>query len=94
MMTEERKAKVARRLRRIEGQIRGIIGMVEQGRYCMDVLSQTAAAVAALHGVEDLVMKSHLETCVAEALRSGDEDGRRRKIDEVVQAVGRVRRHG
>ncbi len=94
MMSEERKAKVAGRLRRIEGQIRGIIAMVEQGRYCMDLLSQTAAAVAALRGVEDLIMKSHLETCVAEALRSGDEDGRRKKIDEVIQAVGRVRRHG
>jgi DNA-binding FrmR family transcriptional regulator len=88
------KARVAARLRRVEGQIRGIIGMVEQGRYCMDLLAQTSAAIAGLRGVEDLVMRSHLETCVAEALRSGDESTQKKKVDEVIAAVGRVRRHG
>ena len=93
-MDNDTRARVAGRLRRIEGQVRGIIGMVDDGRYCMDVLAQTSAAIAGLRGVEDLVMKSHLETCVAEALRSGDEGARRKKIDEVIEAVGRVRRHG
>jgi DNA-binding FrmR family transcriptional regulator len=94
MMSHDHKTRVERRLRRIEGQIRGIIGMVEQGRHCIEVLAQTSAAIAALRGVEDVVMTSHLEACVAEALRSGDQGAGKKKIDEVIQAVGRVRRHG
>lgn len=60
------------RLRRIEGQVRGIHRMVEEGRYCADILTQVAAVHEALRGVGKLLMRNHLEHCVTDALRSGD----------------------
>ncbi len=82
------------RLRRIEGQIRGIQKMLEEGRYCVDILTQTSAVVAALHGVEDLVMENHLNTCVAAAMKSENPEEKRRKVDEVMMVVTKFRKHG
>ena len=66
-MQEETKRGVDRRLRRIAGQVGGIQRMVEEDRYCVDVLLQVAAARAALDRVGKLVLASHVETCVADA---------------------------
>ena len=85
---------VRSRLRRIEGQIRGIEKMVEEERYCVDILTQTSAVIAALHGVEDLVMENHLNTCVADAMKSDDPDAKREKIDEIMTVVSKFRKHG
>ena len=65
MMNEEEKQKAIRRLKRIEGQIRGLQKMVHEDRYCIDIMGQTASVINALKGVEDLVMKQHMHTCVA-----------------------------
>jgi DNA-binding FrmR family transcriptional regulator len=77
------------RLRRIEGQVGGLVRMVEEERYCVDVLTQLRAVRAALKKVEDAVVRTHVEHCVAQATRSGNEAERRTKIDELVDVLGR-----
>ncbi|MFO8065342.1 MAG: metal-sensitive transcriptional regulator [Spirochaetota bacterium] len=94
MMDEKQKEKVAARLRRIEGQIGGIRNMIEEDRYCIDILNQTSAVVSALRGVEDLVMQNHLNTCVVDAIKSDDEANQEEKLNEVMEVIGKFRRHG
>ncbi len=77
------------RLSKIAGQVEGIRRMVEQERYCVDILLQIAAVRAALSRVGKLVLGAHVETCVSEAIRSGDEAERREKIDELMEVFSR-----
>jgi DNA-binding FrmR family transcriptional regulator len=93
-MSDAQKSRAIARLGRIEGQVRGIRKMVEEDRYCVDVLTQTRAVVAALRGVEDLVMETHLDTCVAAAMKSNDPTAQREKVQEVMDVVTRFRRYG
>lgn len=72
------------RLRRIEGQVRGLQKMVEEGRYCADVLTQVASVHEALRGVGKKLMRNHLQHCVTGALRSGDPVEAERTYDEVL----------
>ena len=81
-----------RRLSRIEGQIRGVARMVEEDRYCIDVLTQIAAVRAALARVEDEVLQSHVAHCVEHAIRSGDADEQRRKVAELMDVLKRAGR--
>ncbi|MCT2559605.1 metal-sensitive transcriptional regulator [Tsuneonella sp. YG55] len=85
------KAKV-NRLNRIAGQVRGIAQMIEDGRYCMDILTQVQAVKSALAKVESEVLKDHAATCVAEAIASGDEAEQRAKFNELVALMERQRR--
>ena len=75
------------RLRRIEGQVRGIGRMIEEDRYCIDVLTQIRAVRAALRGVEDEVLKDHVEHCVEGAIASGDGADQRRKVQELLTVL-------
>lgn len=93
-MTDEQKKQAVDRLKRIEGQIRGLQKMVDDDRYCIDILTQTASVVSALKGVEDLVMDQHLHTCVADAMRSNDGAKQKEKIDEVMTVLSKFRKHG
>lgn len=77
------------RLRRIEGQVGGLVRMVEEERYCVDILTQLRAVRAALKRVEDAVVRTHVEHCVANAVRSGSDAERRGKIDELLDVLGR-----
>lgn len=77
------------RLRRIEGQVRGIARMVEEERYCTDILTQLLAARAALKKVEDEILKGHVEHCVENAVSSGDAAEQRRLVAELVDVFGR-----
>ena len=77
------------RLRRIEGQVGGLVRMVEQERYCVDILTQLRAARAALRRVEEAVLREHVEHCVAQAIRSGDPIEQKAKVDELLDVVGR-----
>ena len=77
------------RLRKIEGQVRGIVRMVEEERYCVDILTQLRAARAALKRVEDSVLREHVEHCVAQAIHSGDPAEQRAKVDELLDVLGR-----
>jgi CsoR family transcriptional regulator, copper-sensing transcriptional repressor len=77
------------RLRRIEGQVGGLVRMVEQQRYCVDILTQIRAARAALRRVEEAVLRDHIEHCVAQAVRSGDPAEQEAKVDELLDVVSR-----
>jgi len=75
------------RLRRIEGQVRGIQRMIEEERYCIDVLTQLQAVRAALRKVEDEVLKDHVEHCVHHAIHSGKPNEQFAKIDELLRVL-------
>jgi len=91
-MQEKTRTAVLKRLSRIEGQVRGIAGMVEGDRYCVDVVTQIAAVRAALHKVEEEILRDHISHCVAGAFASGDVSKQRQKIEELVDTVGRMSR--
>ena len=74
------------RLSRIEGQIRGIRGMVENGAWCPDILTQSAAVTAAMNGFNRELLASHIKTCVVEDIRSGDEG----TVDELVRLLQKL----
>ena len=82
-MNEQSAAKV-RRLNRIAGQVNGIARMIEDDRYCMDILHQVQAVKSALAKVESQVLKDHAACCVAEAIRSGDAEEQKQKFEELV----------
>jgi DNA-binding FrmR family transcriptional regulator len=94
MMNSEQKSRAEARLNRIEGQVRGIRRMVQEDRYCIDILAQTAAVVSALRGVEDMIMAQHLQTCVVDAMRSNDNEEKEQKIEEVLSVISKFRKHG
>jgi CsoR family transcriptional regulator, copper-sensing transcriptional repressor len=77
------------RLGRIEGQVKGLVRMVTEKRYCVDILTQLRAVRAALKRVEEGVLREHVEHCVAQAIRGGDEAEQRKKLDELLQVLGR-----
>ncbi|MGH8378792.1 MAG: metal-sensitive transcriptional regulator [Gammaproteobacteria bacterium] len=77
------------RLKRIHGQIAGLVRMVEEQRYCADILTQIRAVQAALRGVEQGILKSHIEHCVAGAIESGDHAERQTKLTELYDILKR-----
>lgn len=91
-MHDATQQKVTNSLRRIEGQVGGLLRMVDENRYCIDLLTQISAVRAALHKVEGEVLRDHLDHCVANAFVSGDALDQRRKVDELVQTLGRMTR--
>jgi DNA-binding FrmR family transcriptional regulator len=91
-MRTEIKTSCLKRLKRIEGQIRGLAGMVEEDRYCIDVVTQIAAARAALRRVEEEILRDHVAHCVEHAISSGDKADQRRKIAELMDVVSHADR--
>jgi len=91
-MQHDAKDKVLKRLRRIEGQVRGVAGMVESDRYCIDIINQIAAVRAALHKAEEEILRDHVAHCVADAFSEGNAGEQRQKIEELVDTVGRMSR--
>ncbi|MEV0171450.1 metal-sensitive transcriptional regulator [Streptomyces sp. NPDC050803] len=83
------RADIVRRLRRIEGQVRGLQRMVEEDTYCIDVLTQVAATTAALQSCALVLVEEHLNGCVSEALVEGGEHART-KVSEASQAIARL----
>lgn len=88
-MKEETKKSCLARLSRIEGQVRGIARMMEQDRYCIDIVTQIQAVTAALRRVESMILRDHVRTCVEHAIASGDADDQRRKVTELLDVLGR-----
>ena len=80
---------LAVRLKRIEGQVRGVSRMVEEERYCIDILNQIEAVKAALTRVEEQVLKGHAAHCVAHAIKSGNVKDQTQKFDELVELFSR-----
>jgi DNA-binding FrmR family transcriptional regulator len=91
-MDEKLKKSNLARLGRIEGQVRGIARMIEEDRYCIDVLTQIRAVRAALDRVEQETLSDHLQHCVAHAFHAGSERDRRTKIDELLEVLDSRRR--
>jgi DNA-binding FrmR family transcriptional regulator len=91
-MRKEIKASILKRLNRVEGQVRGLAGMVEDNRYCIDVVTQISAARAALRRVEEEILRDHVAHCVEHAISSGNKADQRRKIAELMDVVGRAER--
>lgn len=90
-MRQDIKASLAKRLNRIEGQVRGLSRMVDEDRYCIDIITQIAAVRAALGRVENELLHDHVGHCVAHAIASGDKADQRKKIDELMEVFGRTR---
>lgn len=88
-MRDEIKISCGGRLKRIEGQVRGIARMIEEDRYCIDVLTQLRAVRAALRRVEDEVLNDHVAHCVEGAIASGDGAEQRRKVQELLTVLTR-----
>jgi DNA-binding FrmR family transcriptional regulator len=86
--SNDREAYLAR-LRRVEGQIRGLQRMIEQGKYCIDILTQVSAATKALQAFSLQLLEKHLQTCVVDAA-SGSDDEARDKVREASEAISRL----
>lgn len=84
--SEEEYTRLIHRLNRVEGQIRGIRGMVERSAYCIDILAQVAAANAALNAFSKELLAAHIRTCVAQDIREGHDE----TIDELVSMLQKL----
>lgn len=73
------------RLKKIEGQVRGLQKMVIEGRYCIDVITQTSAVRNALRSFEDVILKEHLNTCALEQIKSGNKNKEQKAIEEILK---------
>lgn len=91
-MRADIKTACLRRLKRIEGQVRGLSRMVEDDRYCIDVVTQILAVRAALRRVEEEVLRDHVAHCVKHAIAAGDKADQRQKIAELMAVLERVGR--
>jgi CsoR family transcriptional regulator, copper-sensing transcriptional repressor len=79
-------------LKKIEGQIRGVQKMIEEGRYCIDILTQISSISGALSRVENGIFKKHLEGCVSAAIKSGSAEETQKKIEEVTELLVRFKK--
>lgn len=91
-MHKEAKSAVLKRLSRIEGQVRGLCRMVEEDRYCIDIVTQVSAVRAALRRAEEEILRDHVSHCVEHAIASGDKKDQRKKITEIIDVLGRSAR--
>jgi len=91
-MQNEAKASCLKRLGRIEGQVRGLARMVEEDRYCIDVVTQIAAVRAALRKLEDEILRDHVGHCVEHAIAAGNKADQRRKVAELMDVIERASR--
>ncbi|MDX2288434.1 MAG: metal-sensitive transcriptional regulator [Hyphomicrobiaceae bacterium] len=91
-MDKATRTTVLKRLNRVEGQVRGLSRMVEDDRYCIDVITQIAAARAALDRVERDILGAHVAHCVDHAIQSGNRAEQRRKVEELIEVLARSKR--
>ncbi len=80
-------------LKRIEGQIRGIQKMIEEKRYCIDILTQLSSVVGAVRRVEEDILSRHLRGCVRESFTKGNKENRGEKMDEVIEVLQKFRKY-
>jgi len=80
-------------LKKIEGQIRGIQKMIEEKRYCVDIITQLHSIIGALHRVENEIFKKHIDGCVINALKGKSENEKQKKIEEIVELISRFRKN-
>jgi DNA-binding FrmR family transcriptional regulator len=89
VLNDETKAKARGRLRRIEGQVQGLQRMLDNDAYCVDILLQISAVQGALEQVQKLLLGRHIESCVADALRTGSKSERQQKVEELLDVFSR-----
>jgi DNA-binding FrmR family transcriptional regulator len=85
MLSDDEKTKLANRLRRVAGQVTGIERMMEEDAYCVEILTQIAAASGALTRVGQIILDSHIKSCVADAMQSGSAKKRDQKLEELIE---------
>ncbi len=88
-MQDAAKSSVLKRFNRIEGQVRGLSRMVEEDRYCIDIVTQLSAVRAALRRAEEEILRDHVAHCVDHAIASGDRAEQRKKVAELMDVLGR-----
>jgi CsoR family transcriptional regulator, copper-sensing transcriptional repressor len=86
-MQTDTKAAIQKRFNRIEGQVRGLSRMVEEDRYCIDIVTQISAVRAALRRAEEEILRNHVGHCVEHAINSGDKEDQRAKVTEIIQLL-------
>jgi DNA-binding FrmR family transcriptional regulator len=91
-MRKDIKTSVGKRLGRIEGQVRGLSKMVDEYRYCIDIVTQISAVRAALRRVEEEILRDHVAHCVEHAISSGSKTDQREKIAELMAVISRAER--
>ena len=91
-MRKDIKTSCQKRLSRIEGQVRGLSKMVDEDRYCIDIVTQISAVRAALRRAEEEILRDHVAHCVEHAISSGNKVDQRNKIAELMDVIGRVER--
>jgi DNA-binding FrmR family transcriptional regulator len=91
-MRSDIKASALRRFKRIEGQVRGLHRMVEDDRYCIDIVTQISAVRAALRRAEEEILRDHVAHCVEGAISSGNRADQRRKVAELMDVISRADR--
>ena len=79
-------------LRRIEGQVRGVQGMIENRKYCIDILTQISAVKGALSRVEEKILEKHIKNCVTDAVKGASEKEKKQKMDEILKLIRQARR--
>lgn len=89
MINEKTKIEALRRVRNIEGQVKGIRRMIEEERYCVDILIQISAVRAALKSLAMVILKRHVESCLTDAIKSGSKEERKIKIEELMEVFCR-----
>ncbi len=92
MMDPETKQRALARLRRVEGQIQGVQRMVDEDKYCVDIMLQISAIQGALEQVSKILMTRHIESCVLDSVKAGTERERSRKIEELIDVCSRYGR--
>jgi DNA-binding FrmR family transcriptional regulator len=91
-MRSDIKASALRRLKRIEGQVRGLSRMIEEDRYCIDIVTQVSAVRAALRRAEEEILRDHVAHCVEDAIETGNRAEQRRKVAELMDVIRRADR--
>ena len=81
------------RLKRIEGQIRGVQNMIQEERYCVDIMTQIASIVGAIKSMEESILERHLKGCVKESFAKGSQEDKERKIAEVIDVLRKFRKY-
>ncbi len=84
MLSDDEKTKLVNRLRRISGQVAAIERMIDEDEYCVEILTQIAAGNGALSKVGELILESHLKTCVVDSLQKGSKEDRDEKLGELI----------
>jgi DNA-binding FrmR family transcriptional regulator len=87
-MTETKDKQIIKRMNYLLGHLKGNIRMIEQNSYCIDVIRQNQAVIAALKKVNELILQNHLDTCVTTAVRGKDEKQRVKVLNELIQVFG------